>query len=742
MERFAHPDIPLQGGPAETLQTSPTNLWVISPCFNRPADVQNLCQALRKLQIPGDLSPTLILVDNASDPPIIESLSSDVLPEPWTFIDHRQSTNSGGSGGFNAGMRCALGIARNRDLIWLLDSDAVPQSDALEHLMAGLGLPETSMVGSTLIDPETGEPFECGGHIDPLSGEYLQSPPEGDEPIVCDYLAACSILTTAAVVRQAGLFPETFLNGDDVGWGCRVRLATRGRLLGIPASRVAHPGPGRMRTVPRYFAARGAMVALTEGGLPVIGRATKETMRATALHAAGLHAVGDLHIAGLRDATRGRVTGALPKGLDTGNPDRPGLTEEQARAETKPPARVFDARVRKGNLAHLFNPVGSIAHEIQGGWTISTTPATQARRAIGAALQGMQLALKMQRAGGVFGHAPPAPPSREVRGDEQGLSIVIVAYNRKDALLRTLAHLADAEPTASAQTIVVDNASTDGTGAAVRREFPRIKLIRQETNTGVAAFTRGVAAATGKTVLILADDSWPDADALALALLLLDDRPDVAAVALPPRHPDGGRSEWPFARRVYQACETWPVMGCGNLVRKEAWHRVGGYCEPYFLYRNDTDLALALHTQGRVWFDPSWVVWHDSPAATNKSPRWCHLATRNWLWMSRRHGQGSSRALAWLGVAQAFRLAGLRPAAVLAVVRGVVEGVTKPPPRTSSSSPEGWKALMRLRLGKPVPAVPRYVASCPPLQKALSTQAPLAPSRPTSFAASPTTPST
>ena len=742
MERFAEGDNPLRGGAVEPLQAAPTNLWVISPCFNRPTDVQNLCQALRALQIPRNLEPTLVLVDNASNPPIAQGLPRDPLPEPWNFIDHRQPTNSGGSGGFNAGMRYTLGIARNRDLVWLLDSDAVPQPDALEHLIAGLALPNAAMVGSTLIAPETGKPFECGGHIAPLSGEYLQSPPESDQPIVCDYLAACSILTTAAAVRKAGLFPDTFLNGDDVGWGCRVRLATRGRLLGIPASQVEHPGPGRMRTVPRYFAARGAMVALTEGGLPVIGRATKETMRATALHAAGLHAVGDLHIAGLRDAARGRVTGALPKGLDTGNPDRPGLTEDQARAEAKPPARVFDARVRRGNLSHLLNPVGSIAHEIQGGWTITTTPATQARRAIGAALQGVRLALKMQRAGGVFGHAPPAPPSREVRGDEQGLSIVIVAYNRKDALLRTLAHLADDEPMASAQTIVVDNASTDGTGAAVRREFPRTKLIRQETNTGVAAFNRGVDAATGKTVLILDDDSWPDADALALALQLLNDRPDVAAVALHPRHPDGGRSEWPFARRVYQACETWPVMGCGNLVRKEAWHRVGGYCEPYFLYRNDTDLALALHTQGRVWFDPCWVVWHDSPAATNKSPRWCHLATRNWLWMSRRHGQGSRRALAWLGVAQAFRLAGPRPAAVLAVIRGVFEGITKTPPPTSSSSPEGWKALMRLRLGKPVPAVPRYVASCPTLQTKPSTQTPLATSRPTSFAASPTTPST
>src|SRR5690606_14091321 len=110
-------------------------------------------------------------------------------------------------------------------------------------------------------------------------------------------------------VRQAGLFPDTFLNGDDVGWGCRVRQATRGRLLGVPASRVAHPQPDRMRAAARYFAARGAMVALAEAGVPVFGRAMREAARAAAMHATGLHALGELHLRGLADAADGRVMG-------------------------------------------------------------------------------------------------------------------------------------------------------------------------------------------------------------------------------------------------------------------------------------------------------------------------------------------------------------------------------------------------------------------------------------------------
>ena len=710
MERLTNPG----QQPAPHADPGPTQrhprLWVISPCFNRSADAQNLCRALAAVRLPVGVRPVLLLVDNASDPPIARSLPAKPLPEPWHLEHLPQRTNGGGSGGFNAGLAHALGFSQAHDLLWLLDSDAQPDPGALIALIEALTHPDVAMAGSTLVDPETGDPFECGGFIDRVSGEYVQRPPDGERPVVCDYLAACSILTTARVVRAAGLFPETFLNGDDVGWGCRVRVATRQRLVGVPASRVAHPRPDRMRTAARYFAARGAMVALAEAGLPVFVRAMREAARGASLHASGLHALGELHLCGLADAARGRVMGPLPPGVDAANPDRPGLTREEAQAEVSANARVVGARSSRKDW---FNAPGSIAVDAQGGWTISTTRPTQARRASGAMLRGLRLALKLQRAKGAFGHAPPATMAHTVRGRDHALSIVIVAFNRKEALLRTLARLHDTEPMASAEIVVVDNASADRTAQAVREAYPGVRLVELPENTGVAAFNRGVEAATGENVLILDDDSWPDATALALALELLAERDAVVGVALHPRHPDGGRSEWPFARTVYAASSAWPIMGCGNLVRRSAWQRAGGYCEDYFLYRNDTDLALSLGTLGEVWFDPSWVVWHDSPAAARKGERWCHMATRNWLWMARRHGRGAAHALAWLGVLRAFRLAGLRPAAIRAVARGVIEGVMEPFPAIEASNPAGWKALMALRLDKPPRGAARYVGPCP-----------------------------
>src|SRR5207253_932781 len=100
-------------------------------------------------------------------------------------------------------------------------------------------------------------------------------------------------------------------------------------------------------------------------------------------------------------------------------------------------------------------------------------------------------------------------------------------------------------------------------------------------------------------VLILDDDAHREPAALEAALALLGQRPSIGAVALHPRHPASGASEWPFAERARtEAEERWPVMGCGNLVRTDAWRAVGGYEEGFFLYRNDVDLALKLLAAG------------------------------------------------------------------------------------------------------------------------------------------------
>lgn len=298
----------------------------------------------------------------------------------------------------------------------------------------------------------------------------------------------------------------------------------------------------------------------------------------------------------------------------------------------------------------------------------------------------------------------------------QHASAVLLSFNRLSALRRTLTNLRAIPQLA--EVIVVDNASTDGTQSALEREFPWVRLIALPHNLGVQGFNVGVTHSSHPVVVILDDDSWPDhphpdapppdvphPNTISLALQTLTTNPSLGGVALLPRHPSkpGHPSEWPFA---HHPDSTFPVFGCGNVVRRAAWDQVGGYERDFFLYRNDADLALKLLGAGwGVAFNPNWVVWHDSPAAAVKGERWLHLATRNYLWLCRRHGEGTLTALlaitlcaAW-SLAQATKDPANLPTRIRATLRGIRDGIVQPPPHLHTPpSPDGLRKLLQLQL--------------------------------------------
>lgn len=143
-------------------------------------------------------------------------------------------------------------------------------------------------------------------------------------------------------------------------------------------------------------------------------------------------------------------------------------------------------------------------------------------------------------------------------------------------------------------------------------------------------------------------------------------------------------------------------MGPGNIIRRSAWDAVGGYEGGYFLYRNDTDLALKLMGAGyEVLFTPDCKVWHDSPIARTKTAKWLYRSTRNWVWLARRHGRrGSGLVAILMGWIWAHRLAGLSPTKHIATLRGLFAGLFSAAPKLESTVKPDGKALKRLVLLK------------------------------------------
>ena len=158
------------------------------------------------------------------------------------------------------------------------------------------------------------------------------------------------------------------------------------------------------------------------------------------------------------------------------------------------------------------------------------------------------------------------------------LSIVIVTYNSLSQIDACLASLSTHPPSLDHETLVVDNASRDGTAVAVRQRWPHVRVIDQGVNLGFAGASNvGIRQTSGELVLLLNPDTTSPAGALDALVASLDERPDAAVVG--PRLVDArGQAELSFGSMIGPlAALRQKLLVTGNDSRRAAGRRV---CQP------------------------------------------------------------------------------------------------------------------------------------------------------------------
>ncbi|MET0863813.1 MAG: glycosyltransferase family 2 protein [Nakamurella sp.] len=129
-----------------------------------------------------------------------------------------------------------------------------------------------------------------------------------------------------------------------------------------------------------------------------------------------------------------------------------------------------------------------------------------------------------------------------------GVSVVIPAYNAGDFITGALKRLL--EQSMSVQIIVVDDASTDGTGKMVAdfaNRDPRVLLLSHDVNQGAAAARQtGVAAAGGRYIWFVdADDEWAADGAEVMLAAAEHSGSDIVCAAADYVYQDGRRRSVP-----------------------------------------------------------------------------------------------------------------------------------------------------------------------------------------------------
>jgi GT2 family glycosyltransferase len=131
------------------------------------------------------------------------------------------------------------------------------------------------------------------------------------------------------------------------------------------------------------------------------------------------------------------------------------------------------------------------------------------------------------------------------------VSIVVVAYRARDFVLRCLASIED-NVRIPHEVIVVDDASGDGTPAAVRERFPSAQVVEQPRNMGLAAGRNAaVRVLRGRKVLMLDSDTQVRAGAVEALIEFLDSNPGTGVAAPRLLNPDGS---------TQLSCRRWPSL--------------------------------------------------------------------------------------------------------------------------------------------------------------------------------------
>lgn len=239
--------------------------------------------------------------------------------------------------------------------------------------------------------------------------------------------------------------------------------------------------------------------------------------------------------------------------------------------------------------------------------------------------------------------------------NDPDLTIIMVSYNTRDLTLAAVRTCLETTVETSFRLVVLDNASPDGSGAALRDAFPpetypQVEVICSDDNLGFARANNIVAeTATTPYILLLNPDTECHPGAVDNLMRFARETPKAGIWGGRTVFPDGrlnaascyGRiTLWSmicratglysaFARSELfnpEALGDWPrdsvrevdiVVGCWLMIGKPLWDELGGFDLKYYMYGEDADLCLRARALGyRPMITPDAQIMHVYGAST------------------------------------------------------------------------------------------------------------------------------
>lgn len=203
--------------------------------FNR---LEKLKRVIASIEAQTAQPAHLVIVDNASTDGTADFLRSLESTIPLEIVSLPE--NTGGAGGFSAGMR--RGYELGADFVWVMDDDGYPDPDALQRLASGLEEASTALGRSvpfacSVVVFTDGELCEMNNPVP--SWDWGRLLVKGQRAVLVERCSFVSVLIPRWVLEEHGLpYKEYFIWFDDAEYTLRISRECAG--VQVLDSRTVH----------------------------------------------------------------------------------------------------------------------------------------------------------------------------------------------------------------------------------------------------------------------------------------------------------------------------------------------------------------------------------------------------------------------------------------------------------------------------------------------------------------------
>ena len=224
------------------------------------------------------------------------------------------------------------------------------------------------------------------------------------------------------------------------------------------------------------------------------------------------------------------------------------------------------------------------------------------------------------------------------------ISLIIPAYNEEHYIGPCLESVMTQRSKDIAEVIVVDNGSTDGTIAMVKK-FPEVKILSELKKGPTYARQRGFMEAKNELVAYIDADTRIPPDWAAIAEKEFTKNPKLVSLSGPFRYYDLPPFKKLLAEGLWRlsAMPTfwmtgYMILGANFIVKRAALEKVGGFDTDIIFYGDDTNLAWRLSKVGTVKFNMNFFILGSGRRLTQDGlVKTFYLYAINYLWMATRH---------------------------------------------------------------------------------------------------------